>query len=372
MTYSRGIRIYGELRNGSFGQVTRGICQAAQRTELFKGLLRYDLEGDQQVPGGADALVSVSAGGPNHLVLTHTSGVHKRRWILVAPNSEGFPSRSLEAIVGPAPLGDGTLVDGILVPSMWALRVLAASDEIPDGFPAYCAPHGVGDEYRVCTICAEALQGGFEEGAFRVAHITSSEMQRKGTLELLRAWRLLRDGPWKNDKGTQLAVVTHPTHLAQHRGMADACGGQSEGITVMPGLAFTRKEMVNALSYAQVVCQTSRAEGFGLVPLEASCCGVPVVVTNCTGHTEYVPELTSKVVVPHGELAEIDDYPGAVAPSVNPVDIADALLQARDSWASLQREAIDSAPELAERWSWKNKTGPVLETLVRDAEREEP
>ncbi len=270
MTYERGIRIYGELRRGSFGQVTQGLRQAAERTDLFLGMKRYDVEENLQFNGGSEALVAVSAGQPKHVALAHATGRHRHRWILIAPNSEGFTKGLIDSLVSPAPLGEGTMVDGILVPSMWALRVLAQSDEIPAGFPAYCAPHGVGDEYRVIDLAVDALRTGYGHGWFMVAHLTSTHTARKGTRELVEAWKMLREGPWKGDKGTRLSIVTHPAFLAQHNALAAEVGGYAEGITVMPGLSFTRNEMVGAISHAHVVCQPSRAEGFGMVPLEAA------------------------------------------------------------------------------------------------------
>jgi glycosyltransferase involved in cell wall biosynthesis len=368
------IRIYGELRNGSFGQVTRGLCLAAERSGLFAGLMRSDVDEDQQQPSGADALVAVTSGNPSSMIRAHTLGNHRRRWFVVAPNSNGLKRTWLEHIVGPSPLGNGGMTDGILVPSMWAMRVLAecaAQGDLPEGFPSYVAPHGVGNAYCVSPDAVDAMRLSYHDGQFNVLHITNSNTGRKGTRELLDAWKILRNGPWKTE-GPRLAIVTHPLFLSEHKQLADRAGGEREGVSVVPGMSLSNAQMAYAIGFSHIVCQPSRAEGFGLVPLESAACGVPVVVTNCTGHTEHVPDLPAKIIVPHGESGPSEDYPGATAPTVRAEHIASALEMARDSWLEAKDAAVEGAPSLAERWSWENKTGPVLKTLVRDAEREEP
>ena len=47
-------------------------------------------------------------------------------------------------------------------------------------------------------------------------------------------------------------------------------------------------DMASYLGGFDLVCQPSRAEGFGLVPLEARACGVPVAATLCTGHADHM------------------------------------------------------------------------------------
>ena len=104
-----------------------------------------------------------------------------------------------------------------------------------------------------------------------------------------------------------------------------------------------------------LVCQPSRAEGFGLVPLEARCCGVPVCITACTGHAEHIDsDMPGVVIVPHGPTELIDDGPGALAPTVDELDIACALDICYNRRVELKAQALAAAAALRQRWSWES------------------
>jgi glycosyltransferase involved in cell wall biosynthesis len=58
------------------------------------------------------------------------------------------------------------------------------------------------------------------------------------------------------------------------------------------------REMVFFYRSCDVFVFTSRLEGFGLPPLEAMACGVPVVTTNCGGVTDFVDGRNALIVPP--------------------------------------------------------------------------
>jgi hypothetical protein len=55
-----------------------------------------------------------------------------------------------------------------------------------------------------------------------------------------------------------------------------------------------------------------------------------------------------------GELTPIDDGPGAVAPSLKPEAIADALSWAINHWPTLHQRAQDASDDWYQHWSWPN------------------
>ena len=124
------------------------------------------------------------------------------------------------------------------------------------------------------------------------------------------------------------------------------------------------------------VAAPSRGEGFGLVPLEARACGVPVLATTCTGHADHVrlqlenypypyPLLGHGVIEVHtGELEAIDDGPGALGPSLRPQSVADALERAYHGWAGYAADARAHASHLMERWSWPEVTKRWLASRI--------
>ena len=99
-----------------------------------------------------------------------------------------------------------------------------------------------------------------------------------------------------------------------------------------------------------------------MTPLEARACGVPVVATECTGHSQGHVRGRGVIVVPHGDLSPIDDGPGAVAPSVSSEDILKALHAAYDQWAGLAWAAQAGAEKVRKDWSWDAVTTRWLES----------
>jgi glycosyltransferase involved in cell wall biosynthesis len=84
--------------------------------------------------------------------------------------------------------------------------------------------------------------------------------------------------------------------------------------------AVSREEMPNALRSADIVLCPARYEPFGIVPLEAMACGVPVVASAVGGHLDSVVDRRTGRLVPVGDadalavaVKEILDTPGAAA-----------------------------------------------------------
>lgn len=346
------IRLYGHHKGeSSFVQVTRGMRAAARSADLLAGEVAVDLLEQERAQPGADASIGLFCGSPLSVALGRSMGLHKEHWLVLAPNSLGIPPALKQRLSEPG------LVTGFLAPSEWAAGVLRAE------FPAHrvlVAPHGVHPEVHLPSEDSrEERTREYLSGTFRVVHFTSTLGQRKSTLQLLQAWKDWAEKP----AGAQLLVVANPLAMNEYLWRAKEMGLDKLSVGIVANPEAPASMLAEALRHAHVVCQPSRAEGFGLVPLESLACGVPVVMTKCTGHSEFwSPHGT--VTVEHGQLEPLDDYPGAMAPAVAADSVRAALVESFETWLALADEAARAADSVRSEWSWQARNAPVLRELV--------
>lgn len=352
-------RLYGrETGNGSLAVVTRGFERALKQADAFAGFYGIDTAhgyAEGEIPdAGSNAPHGIYTGPLGAVGVMFEAGRHKKHWVMIAPNSDQLPLRLLTELSRYQKEHDVTF----MAPSLWASLVV-------ERFLGHCivVPHGVMPEFHPRPERAEEMRQLYQAGEFRVVHFSTSDRQRKGTLELLQAWALLNQhGTFM--KGAQLMCVLDPhAKLSIEALIAD--GEVPEWSSIQKTVKLTLRAdfgavaMSSLLTLSHVVCQPSRGEGFGLIPLEALCCGTPVIATNVTGHSEYLMGDSSDspaggaVIVATGELGPIDDLPGSRAPTVTPEAIADALYLARANWPKLQRDAQEIAAERGQAWSWE-------------------
>ncbi len=358
------IRLYGhKMGEGSFTQVTRGFLLAAHERDLLAGFFPIDaMSGDggdmnpevAEAPG-ADAPIAVNLGAPSAVAYAARLGSHKERWLMLAPNSDKLPAEMVKWLPN--------FITGLLSPSNWGAMVLRQHFSLP----VLTCPHGVAPEMAADVELRTKVLEHYRDG-FAVLHMTSTNAQRKGTRELLDAWMLcLAQGSLP--KSAKLLIVAPDEGLAEQRYWVDQ--RKLHGTVIVRGqFRMPPKDVARTMQCCHVVCQPSRAEGFGLVPLEARAAGIPVIATDCTGHSEHFPSSPASakeagcVLVPSGSLHPLDDFPGSQAPHLDPHAIAEALALAYAEYPTLHINALAQAESVAREWAWTAKTGPVLANLA--------
>jgi len=364
------VRLYGYgSSESSFTQVTRGMTDALVAVNELDGVYPMDAEEEEHSRGGL-APVALNIGAPNGLLRAHRSGAHKSHWLLLAPNSETLPYGFMEGLLKPsAVLPRGMLTGGLLAPSAWAASVLRRY--VPDSMPVVVAPHGVTPRIHQPFGELRAAKLGLYDlsDRFDVLHMTSSETERKGTRLLLRVWKQLKRTGRLPPKA-KLFVMMNPLHVSKIKWWCSDFGLTEDDVSTEPGLTQSQTDIVLLYGSMHAVCQPSRGEGFGLVPLEALACGVPVVATACTGHSEYLGTgQPGAVIVPHNEVAPMDDFPGSMAPAVTAGSIEWALLECYSNWKKLSDAALENASVIQREWSWVNKNGPAIRRMLQEAEK---
>lgn len=350
------IRLY-EHRTASFRTVSEGMERAIRENGKLAGVCRDDDDGFKPVDG-VDAPYGLVVGAPHRCFRPHLRGDHQKVWWLAAPNSEGVPPQAVTSLM------DGVfsfrtnamrpMIDGIFATSHWAKDVLVKS--FPS-LPVLVWQHGVLPDFFVQEEQRESVSQRYDSNEFQLLHVTST-VSRKGTFELLLAWRrFTQQFPTLR---CRLDLLVNPQHLMEFSDCVSSL--RLASVLVAPGQSYETRQLRVGMSAYHGVVQPSRAEGFGLVPLEARACGIPVLMTACTGHADHV-EGPGVVVVPHRDSAKSDDFPGATAPTVDAEDIYAALLTFYNDWKRWDREARDHAPTLQKEWAWENRAVSAIREL---------
>jgi glycosyltransferase involved in cell wall biosynthesis len=352
------IRLY-EHKAASFKTVSEGMERALSIHRKLAGVCREDDDGFRPVEG-VDAPFALVVGAPPRTLRPHLRGKHKQVWWLAAPNSEGIPPRTVQM------LNDDTysvntegmrpILDGIFATSEWARDILRKA--FPH-LPVLLWQHGVLPEFEVRLLQRDSVRTRYDSGEFQLLHITST-VSRKGTHELLQAWQKFT-GERKNLK-YRLDLLVNPRHLLEFSELVK--GMQIPSVMVAPGQSYDTQQLCVGMSSYHAVVQPSRAEGFGLVPLEARACGIPVAMTGCTGHSDHAGG-PGVVLVRHQASGKSDDYSGATAPVVTASDVYDAMNELYEGWKGLEEDARQHAETLRHDWSWERRAESAIEELEK-------
>jgi glycosyltransferase involved in cell wall biosynthesis len=353
------IKLYG-LANGygSRAIVTRGFKYAIEKAAVPLEFCAIDQDDGDFYRMGDGAPVAIMTGPLEASSVVSPS--HARRFALVAPNGTAIPPgmRSLLKHV----------YTDIIVPSHWAVQ---AVDSV--GLPVHVVPHGIfSKEIAAADRSREDLREDYlHYGRFNVVHYSSSYGERKGTIELVRAWQELRSEDGRYRHSSQLTLVLD--HQAQVRFEQDY-DGEMSGVTITPrldgsfrGSGASPTAMANSYRSFHAVCQPSRGEAFGLIPLEALASGVPVIMTDGSGHSEYIgePEMHGAVPIMTGPTAPVDDCEGAKAPSVDVESIKRSLVHTRNNWTAIENLARQYRAQILYKWDWSVQLETFISGIVK-------
>lgn len=368
------VRLYGRtLTHSSLSVVTAGFKSALENAGLLAGVYGVDTqhisaEEDLDRHAGAIAPHGVYTGPLDRVGEMFEGGRHAHYWVMVAPNSDRLPEGLVQRFKGYKEKYGEQL--RFMAPSMWAAhqvaRALGPSEAI------LSVPHGVSPDFIPQPEISALVRESYSEGEFRVLHFSTSAQQRKGTFELIQAWiRIGRLRPQLFTPKAQLVcILDYPAKIALQERLSDSGIALPSSVRLLSRADLPAGNQARVLASAHLVCQPSRGEAFGLVPLEALCVGTPVAATICTGHSEYMNQdptaPTPGLVGIRTEAdAPIDDVPGSHAPRLDPEAISIALKVAEMSWLYIQEQALGAAEELRKKWSWDNQLSCFMKEIRR-------
>ena len=336
------IQVYGSWHDyGSFSIVSRAISRMIRQRRLegqvFGIGMREPTYKEAYLPVGlnSSAGVGVCVAYPE-TAPSWLSG-HDMKILVTVCETDRIPSTWVQAC---------NAMDLVVVPSAWCHDAFVKS-----GVTAKVVVINHGVEFYGVLKKKERYSPLF-------LHVSGSLTfaGRKGTVPLLRAFKeFLNYYP----DSRLLLKVPHTTGYDKVLGLLEL------GSAVEIVNDCTPDEMLALYRQVDAVIQPSRAEGFGMVPLEARCVGTPAIMTAVTGHAEYFDEsLAVRIEAGPNTPLETQANPTGSAPSLASKDVLAAMHRYMDVRDELEASvAVWAKSKYSEEWSWNSVLAPLARVL---------
>lgn len=195
------------------------------------------------------------------------------------------------------------LMDELWVPTNFGKKVMQKNNIHP---PIYVMPLGV-DVARYKPDCG-IMDFGTSMKGFKFLCV-SKYSARKGFDILLRAFM----EEFSNDEDVSLLLVASPLNV--RAGLSGNKALIEDFTFIKNSIGKTEQDLPHVALYTKPVherdmpkiynscdafCLISRGEGFSLTVMEAAACGLPVIASNVTAHTDYLKQDNAFLVEPDG------------------------------------------------------------------------
>jgi glycosyltransferase involved in cell wall biosynthesis len=245
-------------------------------------------------------------------------------------------------------------VDFVCVPSDWCVEVFIRS-----GLPReklIKVHHGVvQSEIEYAKDSTILIRDGIN-----LLHVSGADSfpQRKGTSALVYAVKCLQD------EGVTNVNLHLRVRQATFEKIRDTLGDPDWLHWVAP--ITTTLGWWNMMLSMSAVVQPSRAEGFGMVPLEASALGIPTITTPCGGHLEHVyTDSVGNVAVEMGPSTPMRSQGNDVgyAPTVSVDAVHRAICKFIQVQATTKHAARYYAKTRASAWDWSVQLSSLMDLV---------
>lgn len=195
-----------------------------------------------------------------------------------------------------------------------------------------------------------------KRAVFTFIHYDSFNL-RKGFQEVLEAF----SQEFTHDEPVRLILKT----VQEHTGIPIA-KGVFPNIEVVKG-EFTERELSDLLASADCMVYPSRGEGFGITPLEAMATGLPAIVPNAHGISEYFDERYMLEVKLERTMPALNNrFKGQNIGNMVVCDVADLRNRMRYAFENQEKmgELGMAASEYVKKFSYTN-TAAALTAIIK-------
>lgn len=138
-----------------------------------------------------------------------------------------------------------------------------------------------------------------------------------------------------------------------------------KNVTILPNESLNPVEMGKLLLSMDAVVQPSRGEGFGIVPLEARCLGIPCALTAVTGHIDhFAPGVDVEIKTGPYQMMDTQGNQDGAAPSLSPVHVYDGLIDLIDNLPMHKANTELWASKFAPMWLWDKVLLPLTKVVI--------
>lgn len=346
------IQVYAQFGDYfSFSNISRAYCKVMKSFNIPFMVWSIDkaIETrylDCPFPNGldADAPIAMAIAYPT-VALQHLAS-HEKKILITVCESDRIPPDWVKAC---------NMMDLIVVPSWFCLNAFRNSGVTK---PIIRGPHGVDNNYLINTYTKPE---GFALNETWLLHVSGaiSFHKRKGTFKLLRAFSNLKD----EFPNTYLHLITAPTEGLLK--VLKELEIENRVRIISKPLGFHPKKMAELLTVYDAIIQPSRGEGFGIVPLEARCLGIPVIMTACTGHSDHADECDT--IIKHGNFEHLETQGNSFGncPIVSTEDVEASLRYALPITPQLSNKTLNWAKMNSHKWTWRNVLTPAMKEIKK-------
>jgi glycosyltransferase involved in cell wall biosynthesis len=260
--------------------------------------------------------------------------------------------------------------DLVWVPSNWGLNILIRHGL--DAKKIIVIPEGVNpDLYHPYIPRSDFLQKLQKKFQYL---IVGKYEERKGYTQLLQAFSKVT----KKDQDINLLIKADYflKDIEKRHSLSEYIkNSNADNITTVHG-KFSSEELVKLYHSVDAYVFPSRAEGWGLPLIEAIACGVPVIATNYSGHSEYLSKIRDLYIPVNYKLVPIKDmeFQQYWAPKdgswgnwaeVDVNDLSEKLLEIKNNYEIWQKKALKASEIIRNQFSWDAARDKALSSLMQ-------